>query len=292
MDLRANDSVDGRCRFYRLSSRRCAGRLPAADRGRLFDRSGGESFRRVALGNVEITHGDLRDASLLPELLDGVDVVFHLACRGVRHSIGHPLDNHDVNAPVRCSCLKPLARPASSGFSTFVVGGLRHGPRVPMDKNHHHASRNRLGASKLAGECYARAYIRRMDYRRSSSARSTTSGPGRDHHEGDSGEVLPRFVVWAFNGRQPVIFGDGEQTRSFIYVKIRPAAWLRTAECVQLSARRSTRDRSRNVGRELADMSTRCHGAGPNARPIFIRLGPATCGGTGRRDQGAGPAGT
>jgi hypothetical protein len=42
-------------------------------------------------------------------------------------------------------------------------------------------------------------------------------GPRR-HHGGDSGEVIPRFAVWALNGWPPVIFGDGRQTRDFLYV--------------------------------------------------------------------------
>ena len=50
-------------------------------------------------------------------------------------------------------------------------------------------------------------------------------GP-RSHHEGDSGEVIPRFVVWALNRQPPVIFGDGLQTRDFIYVE-ETAYWLR-----------------------------------------------------------------
>jgi UDP-glucose 4-epimerase len=43
--------------------------------------------------------------------------------------------------------------------------------------------------------------------------------------------VIPRFLVWALNGRPPIIFGDGSQTRDFIFVK-ETAQWLcRVAEC-------------------------------------------------------------
>jgi UDP-glucose 4-epimerase len=44
-----------------------------------------------------------------------------------------------------------------------------------------------------------------------------TYGP-RSHHEGDSGEVIPKFLLRSLAGRPLVIFGDGTQTRDFTYV--------------------------------------------------------------------------
>jgi UDP-glucose 4-epimerase len=44
-----------------------------------------------------------------------------------------------------------------------------------------------------------------------------TYGP-RSHHEGDSGEVIPKFMLRALAGRPMIVFGDGTQTRDFTYV--------------------------------------------------------------------------
>jgi UDP-glucose 4-epimerase len=89
------------------------------------------------------------------------------------------------------------------------------------------------GAAKLAGEAYVRAYHQTYDLPTVIVRPFNNFGP-RSHHEGDSGEVIPRFAVWALNGRPPVIFGDGSQTRDFIYVE-ETAAWLRrVAECDEL----------------------------------------------------------
>jgi UDP-glucose 4-epimerase len=79
-------------------------------------------------------------------------------------------------------------------------------------------------------------------------------GP-RSHHEGDSGEVIPRFVVWALNGKPPVIFGDGTQTRDFIYVE-ETAYWLRRiAECDDLVGRTINVASGKETSvRELADV--------------------------------------
>jgi len=73
------------------------------------------------------------------------------------------------------------------------------------------------GASKLAGECYTRAYHMTYGYPTVVVRPFNTYGP-RSHHEGDSGEVIPKFMLRCLAGRPLVVFGDGEQTRDFTYV--------------------------------------------------------------------------
>jgi UDP-glucose 4-epimerase len=183
---------------------------------------------------VEVLRGDIRDAATVARALTGIDVVFHLACRGVRHSIGQPLENHEVNAR---GTLVLLAEAHKAGVERFVhvssseVYGTAR--RVPMDEDHPCYPETVYGAAKLAGEAYARAYHRTYRLPAVVVRPFNNFGP-RSHHEGDSGEVIPRFAVWALNGRPPVIFGDGTQTRDFIYVGD-TAYWLcRIAECDEL----------------------------------------------------------
>ena len=64
------------------------------------------------------------------------------------------------------------------------------------------------GASKLAGECYARAFYRAYGYPTVVVRPFNTYGP-RCHHEGDSGEVIPKFLLRCLANRPMVIFGDG-----------------------------------------------------------------------------------
>jgi UDP-glucose 4-epimerase len=73
------------------------------------------------------------------------------------------------------------------------------------------------GASKLAGECYARAFFRTYEFPAVIVRPFNAYGP-RSHHEGDSGEVIPRFMLRGLAGRRLVIFGNGSQTRDFSYV--------------------------------------------------------------------------
>ena len=95
-----------------------------------------------------------------------------------------------------------------------VFGTARH---VPMDEEHPTWPETVYGGSKLAGEAYARAYHRTHGFPVVVVRPFNTYGP-RSHYAGDSGEVLPRTVVRMLGGQRPVVFGDGEQTRDFMYV--------------------------------------------------------------------------
>jgi UDP-glucose 4-epimerase len=182
-------------------------------------------------GRVEVVQGDIRNSQLLKELLGGVSVVFHLACRGVRHSIGNPQESHDINSAGTLNLLEAAREARIERFvhvsSSEVYGTARY---VPMDEQHPCFPETVYGAAKLAGEAYARAYHQTYRLPTVVVRPFNNFGP-RSHFEGDSGEVIPRFAVWALNGRPPVIFGDGTQTRDFIYVED-TAYWLcRIAEC-------------------------------------------------------------
>src|SRR5205814_9808083 len=73
------------------------------------------------------------------------------------------------------------------------------------------------GGAKLAGEAYTRAFNRTYGYPTVVVRPFNTYGP-RSHHEGDSGEVIPKFLLRCLAGKPMVIFGDGTQTRDFTYV--------------------------------------------------------------------------
>lgn len=161
---------------------------------------------------------DIRDKETIEKLLAGVDIVFHLACLGVRHSIHSPLENHEVNAT---ATLGLLAAARAKGVQRFVYVSSSEvygtAVRVPIDEEHPTLPRTVYGASKLAGECYARAFYGTYHYATVVVRPFNAFGP-RSHHEGDSGEVIPKFLLRVLAGKPMVIFGDGTQTRDFTYV--------------------------------------------------------------------------
>jgi hypothetical protein len=97
------------------------------------------------------------------------------------------------------------------------LGGLRHRAARADDEEHPTNPSTVYGASKLAGECYARAFHATYGYPTVVVRPFNSYGP-RCHHEGDSGEVIPKFLLRAIAGKPMVIFGDGTQTRDFTYV--------------------------------------------------------------------------
>ncbi len=165
-------------------------------------------------------HGiDIRETNLVRELLHDIDIVFHLACLGVRHSLHAPLENHDVNATATLNLLQ-AARAVGVGRFVYTSTSQVYGTAktVPMPEDHPTYPMTVYGASKLAGECYTRAFYESYGYPTVIVRPFNAFGP-RSHHEGDSGEVIPKFMLRAMAGQPMIIFGDGTQTRDFTYVE-------------------------------------------------------------------------
>jgi UDP-glucose 4-epimerase len=177
-----------------------------------------ENLHDVIGDRVQLIVADIRDERTTAEVLREVEVVFHMACLGVRHSIHSPHENHAVNAT---ATLQLLSASRAAGVQRFVyissseVYGTAHW--VPMTEEHPTYPMTVYGASKLAGECYTRAFHRTYGYPTVVVRPFNTYGPCC-HHEGDSGEVIPKFVLRSLANRPMVVFGDGTQTRDFTYV--------------------------------------------------------------------------
>lgn len=173
----------------------------------------------LAGGRVQLVEADIRDSQMMERLLRDTDIVFHLACMGVRHSIHSPAESHEVNATATLNLLE-LARVAAVKRFVYVSSSEVYGTArwAPMTEEHPTFPMTVYGAAKLAGECYARAYYSTYDYPTVVARPFNSYGP-RCHHEGDSGEVIPKFLLRAMAGLPLVVFGDGKQTRDFTYVE-------------------------------------------------------------------------
>ncbi len=177
-----------------------------------------ENLDGLPAAQVRLVVADIRDAQRMSELMREVDIVFHLACLCLRHSIHSPLDNHEVNAT---GTLRLLAAAQEAGVKRFVytsTGEVYGTPLwAPVTEEHPNRPTQIYGAAKLAGEAYTRAYYQTYGLPTVVVRLLNTYGP-RSHHEGDCGEVIPKFLLRCMSGRPMVIFGDGTQTRDFTYV--------------------------------------------------------------------------
>jgi UDP-glucose 4-epimerase len=191
----------------------------------------GKRSNLTGLDRLVLRVEDIRDRARMTDILAEADLVFHLACLGVRHSIHAPRENHDVNST---ATLDLLASARAGGVKRFVTvsssevyGGAQF---TPITEVHPTYPMTVYGASKLAGESYARAYWETYRYPTVVLRPFNTFGL-RSHHEGDSGEVIPKFVLRAMAGLPLVIFGDGTQTRDFTFVSDVARAILMAGLC-------------------------------------------------------------
>lgn len=168
--------------------------------------------------NLMFYEEDIRNQQVMQNLISKSDYVFNLACLGVRHSIHSPIESHSVNADATLNLLKMSRESEIKKFvhisTSEVYGTAKY---VPMTEEHPTAPHTVYGASKLAGEAYARAYSKSFKTN-TVVIRPFNSYGYNSHHEGDSGEVIPKFIIRALTGKPLYIFGDGEQTRDFTFV--------------------------------------------------------------------------
>jgi len=175
-----------------------------------------EAFNHEAFTFYE---GDILNKTDCATAAMGAEYIFHLACLGVRHSIHSPFENHRVNAEGTLNVLDAGLKNKVKKFfyisSSEVYGKVKE---FPIKETSLPEPLTVYGASKLVGEYYTNAYNTCYNLDTTVLRIFNNYGP-RAHYEGDSGEIIPRTIVNLLYDKQPVIFGDGNITRDFFYVK-------------------------------------------------------------------------
>lgn len=104
---------------------------------------------------------------------------------------------------------------------------------LPLDEAHPLNPTHAYGASKAAAELYTLAYCRCYDLPATVTRFFNVYGP-RACCEGQRAEVIPKFILRTMAGLQPVIFGDGKQSRSFIWIDDLVQGLIQVAEADEL----------------------------------------------------------
>ncbi len=187
--------------------------------------SGGRD--NLPAADVELVLGDVRDLERLQGVCRGCDVVFHLAAgAGVVQSISDPLENFDQNARGTLTALWAAHR-AGVPRLVFSSSNAPLGANAyPADESKPTAPLSPYGASKAAGEAYCSAFHGAYGMDAVSVRFSNAFGPRSAH----KGNVIPVFIRRILSGEELVIYGDGSQTRDFVFVTDLADGLVRAAE--------------------------------------------------------------
>lgn len=165
---------------------------------------------------VEFIQGDIRDASLVDRAMDGIQTVIHLAAHtNVVQSTENPELDFNNNVQGTFNLLKASVLHGVGRFIFASTGGAIVGEAIPPvheDMPPHPISP--YGAGKLAGEAYCSAFWGSYGLKTISLRFSNVYGPFSYHKS----SVIAKFFRQVQVGETIAVFGDGEQTRDFIYV--------------------------------------------------------------------------
>jgi UDP-glucose 4-epimerase len=178
-------------------------------------------------GRYDWLEGDVSDFEVARKAAEGAEYIFHeAAIPSVPRSVREPLLSHSSGPTATINMLE-AARQAGVRRFMFAASSSAYGETEELPK-HEAMYPNPLSpyaASKLAGEHYVRVYAHTMGLDGVSLRYFNIFGPRQDPSSPYSG-VISVFTRVMSEGKRPVIFGDGEQTRDFTYVDNAVAANL------------------------------------------------------------------
>ena len=167
---------------------------------------------------VRFIEGDVRKYGVVLKALKDVDVVYHLAAlTSVQESIRKPMLYHEVNSKGTLNLLKASVENEVKKFiyaSSCAVYG--NSVKLPISEDHPTNPLSPYAASKLSAEAYCKAYSDAYGLQVLILRLFNVYGPKQSENYAG---VMMEFIRRVKNNKPPVIFGDGEQTRDFIYVE-------------------------------------------------------------------------
>jgi UDP-glucose 4-epimerase len=170
--------------------------------------------------DVEFIEGDIRDREIVRKAMEGVDYVFHLAAMiSVPESMFKPIECVDINVDGMLIVLEEAAK-AGVKKLCFSTSAAIYGdnPVVPKREEMYPEPKSPYAITKLDGEYYCNMYTQEGKLQTACLRYFNVFGPRQDPNSAYAAAV-PIFTAKAVANEDITIFGDGEQTRDFIYVK-------------------------------------------------------------------------
>ncbi|MFZ2959737.1 MAG: SDR family oxidoreductase [Candidatus Ozemobacteraceae bacterium] len=180
---------------------------------------------------IEIVEGDIRDPDICAQAMKGIEVVFHQAAvASVPRSVADPWMTNTVNLD---GTLRLLSASRDAGVRRFLFAGSSavygDAPELPKSEEQAPKPISPYALQKLTSEQYLQLFHSLYGLETVTLRYFNVFGPRQDP-QSEYAAVIPKFITRMLSGKAPIIFGDGLQTRDFIFVKDVVAANLLAAE--------------------------------------------------------------
>ncbi len=199
--------------------------------------STGSPANLASIGNaVDLIEGDVLDLDAVRTAMRGADVVFHLAAvASVQHSLDDPAGTFDINVRgthnVLLACVQAGVRRVVFASSAAIYGDVAGGP---ISEQAQKEPTSPYGMHKLIGELMCRDYASRHPLEAVALRFFNVYGPRQDPTSPYSG-VISRLLDALRTAGPFILYGDGEQSRDFVYVEDIARACVLAAEAPGLS---------------------------------------------------------
>jgi len=181
--------------------------------------SGKEENLAAVKNDIELIRGDIRNTDTVRKAVEGIDFVYHQAAlASVQASIDNPLTSHDINLTGTLNMLEYSRR---AGVKKLIMASSASiygdSPVLPKHEKMLPEPLSPYAAHKLTGEYYLYLYWKLYKFPTVGLRYFNVFGPRQDP-KSDYAAVIPCFIDRMVKGETPTVFGDGEQTRDFIYI--------------------------------------------------------------------------
>ena len=170
--------------------------------------------------NINLVRGSITDLNLLKVVFKGVDYVFHQAAiPSVPRSIKDPIASNNANVNGTLNVLV-AARDCGVKKVVYASSSSVYGdtPELPKRERMTPNPLSPYAVTKLLGEYYCNVFNDIYGLKTVSLRYFNVYGPRQDPYS-DYAAVIPKFINRVSENKPPVIYGDGEQTRDFTFVK-------------------------------------------------------------------------
>jgi len=185
-------------------------------------------------GSVDVIEGDIRDYWTVVDAVREIDYVLHQAALpSVPRSVKNPLTSNQVNIDGTMNVLE-AARHA--GVKKFVMASSSavygESEELPKHEGMVPSPLSPYAVTKLTAEYYLKVYCELYNFPTVALRYFNIFGPRQDPGS-EYAAVVPKFITAFLTGKQPTVFGDGEQSRDFTYID----------NCVQANILAATNDK-------------------------------------------------